>query len=302
MKNLFLIPLFIGSFVFPTVSQQSNSITRNVIEDQQTHASPSQTNKPSFTEYPLNTVEKAPDMNEDTDRGMNAPSLRVYLPSPGKATGSMVIALPGGGYSNLALFHEGYDWAPFYLDKGIAFGVLKYRMPQTDHTIPFADVKAAFDLVKAHATVWKINPKNIGIMGASAGGHLASTYATHTEGEDKPAFQILLYPVISMDTTFTHAGSRRNLLGEKPSAELVNRFSNEKRVDGTTPPAFVIFAADDKVVPPTNGFRYVEALTEHKVPVTFLLYPTGGHGFGNRDSFLYKDQFMQELSKWLQEL
>lgn len=302
MKNLFLIPLFIGSFVFPAISQQSNSNTRNVIEDQQTHASPSQTNKPSFTEYPLNTVEKAPDMNEDTDRGMNAPSLRVYFPSPEKATGSMVIALPGGGYSNLALFHEGYDWAPFYLDKGIAFGVLKYRMPQTDYTIPFADVKAAFDQVKEHATVWKINPKNIGIMGASAGGHLASTYATHTEGEDKPAFQILLYPVISMDTTFTHAGSRRNLLGEKPSAELVNRFSNEKRVDGTTPPAFVIFAADDKIVPPTNGFRYVEALTEHKVPVTFLLYPTGGHGFGNRDSFLYKDQFMQELSKWLHEL
>jgi len=229
MKNLFLIPLFIGSFVFPAISQQSNSNTRNVIEDQQTHASPSQTNKPSFTEYPLNTVEKAPDMNEDTDRGMNAPSLRVYFPSPEKATGSMVIALPGGGYSNLALFHEGYDWAPFYLDKGIAFGVLKYRMPQTDYTIPFADVKAAFDQVKEHATVWKINPKNIGIMGASAGGHLASTYATHTEGEDKPAFQILLYPVISMDTTFTHAGSRRNLLGEKPSDRIGEQILQRKK-------------------------------------------------------------------------
>lgn len=241
-------------------------------------------------------------MNEEANKGMNAPSLRVYLPSSEKAAGRMVIALPGGGYSNLALFHEGYDWASFFLEKGIAFGVLKYRMPQTDYTVPFADVKAAFGLVKVHATKWKINPQDIGIMGSSAGGHLASTYATHTDGEDKPAFQILLYPVITMDAAFTHAGSRRNLLGENPSAELVNRFSNEKRVDKTTPPAFVIFGADDKVVPPANGFRYVEALTKHKVPVTFLLYPTGGHGFGNRNSFLYKDQFMEELTKWLKNL
>lgn len=289
MKHLILIPLLIGSFLSTAVSQQSNTII-------------AAESGPDFTEYPLNTVKEAPDMNEDAGRGMNAPSLRIYLPSPEKATGRMVIALPGGGYSGLALFHEGYDWASFFLDKGIAFGVLKYRMPQTDYTVPFTDVKAAFELVKAHATTWKINPQDIGIMGSSAGGHLASTYATHTVGKEKPAFQILLYPVITMDTTFTHAGSRRNLLGENPSAELVNRFSNEKRVDKTTPPAFVIFAADDKVVPPANGFRYVEALTDYKVPVTFLLYPTGGHGFGNRDSFLYKEQFMQELSKWLQEL
>ncbi len=289
MKHLFLIVLLIGSFLFTAVSQQRNTIiaARSVSD---------------FTEYPLNTVKKAPDMNEDARKGMDAPSLRVYFPSSEKATGRMVIALPGGGYSHLALFHEGYDWAPFFLSKGIAFAVLKYRMPQTDYTIPFADVKAAFDLVKAQATIWKINPQDIGIMGSSAGGHLASTYATHTEGQEKPAFQILLYPVITMDTTFTHAGSRRNLLGENPSTDLVNRFSNEKRVDRATPPSFVIFAADDKVVPPSNGFRYVEALTDHKVPVTFLLYPTGGHGFGNRDSFLYKDQFMEELTKWLKNL
>lgn len=302
MKHLVLTALFIGCFLFTTVSLQSNSISQDVREDSQSNVLLSQTNNPSFTEYPLNTVKKAPDMNEEASRGMNAPSLRVYLPSPEKATGSMVIALPGGGYSNLALFHEGYDWAPFFLEKGIAFGVLKYRMPQTDYTVPFADVKAAFDLAKAHAAAWKIDPKDIGIMGSSAGGHLASTYATHTEGEDKPAFQILLYPVITMDATFTHAGSRRNLLGENPSTELENRFSNEKRVDKATPPAFVIFAADDKVVPPTNGLRYVEALIANKVPVTFLLYPTGGHGFGNRDSFLYKDQFIEELTKWLKNL
>lgn len=258
--------------------------------------------KPAFAEYPLNTVKDFPAINEDENRGLNAPSLRVYLPSPEKATGRMVIVLPGGGYSHLAVFHEGYDWANFFLSKGIALGVLKYRMPQTDYTIPFADVKVAFDLAKEKATGWSVNPLDIGIMGSSAGGHLASTYATHTAKEDKPAFQILLYPVVTMDESFTHGGSRMNLLGEDPSQKLIDRFSNEKRVDSSTPPAFIIFAADDKVVPPANGFRYAEALTVNNIPVTFLLYPTSGHGFGNRDSFLYKEQFMQELSKWLKEL
>ena len=223
----------------------------------------------------------------------------VYLPDRDKATGRMVIALPGGGYSGLAMFHEGFDWAEWFLSKGIAFGVLKYRMPAGDHTIPFSDVQAAFTLAKEHAAEWNVHTGDIGIMGSSAGGHLASTYATHAKAGDKPAFQILLYPVITMDASFTHAGSRMNLLGENPSQELTDRFSNEKRVDASTPPAFIIFAADDKVVPPANGFRYAEALTRHGVPVTFLLYLTGGHGFGNRESFSYKAQFMEELTQWL---
>lgn len=281
MKQIFIISLLLGSFITTTISQEFNNI-------------------PDYTEYTLNTVIETPAINEDESRGINAPSLRVYLPSPEKATGKMVIALPGGGYSGLAVFHEGYDWSQFFLSRGIALGVLKYRMPQGDNTIPYSDVKAAFDLVKMNAMEWSINPEDIGIMGSSAGGHLASTFATHTYAEDKPAFQILLYPVITMDTTFTHRGSRNNLIGENPTQEKVDRFSNEKRVDKLTPPAFIIFAADDKVVPPLNGLRYIEALIDHNVPVTFLLYPTGGHGFGNYDTFLYKEQFMLELSKWLE--
>lgn len=253
-----------------------------------------------WTEYPLNTVKNIPAMDSDVSKGMLAPTLRVYLPEPAKATGRMVIALPGGGYQGLAVFHEGFDWAPYFLSKGIAFAVLKYRMPKGDRTVPFADVKSAFDLVKQHAPEWKVNTNDIGIMGSSAGGHLASTFATHTKDADRPAFQILLYPVITMDPSFTHAGSRRNLLGENPSQEISDQYSNEKRVTEKTPGAFIIFAADDKVVPPANGFRYAEALQQNNVPVTFLLYPTGGHGFGNRDSFMYKSQFMQELSKWLE--
>lgn len=267
MKQFILISLFLCLFITNMTSQE----------------------QPSYKEFTLNVA-------NDTS------SLRVYLPSPEESTGRMVIALPGGGYSNLALFHEGFDWAPFFLNKGIAFGVLIYRMPKGDHTIPYSDVKAAFDLVNVNSEEWQINPEDIGIMGSSAGGHLASTYATHTTKDDKPAFQILLYPVITMDASYTHMGSRNNLLGENVSQELVDRFSNEKRVDESTPPAFIIFAADDKSVPAKNGLSYTEALIENDVPVTFLLYPTGGHGFGNYDTFKYLDQFTQELSVWLDNL
>ena len=260
------------------------------------------TQEPVFTEYPLNTVKEIPAAYEDQKMGLTAPSLRIYLPEAEKATGRMVIALPGGGYRNLMMTYEGYDWAEYFLSKGIAFGVLKYRMPAGDHTLPYADVQAAFKLVREHATEWKVSPEEIGIMGSSAGGHLASTFATHAPAVDKPAFQILLYPVITMDQALTHPGSRRNLLGEKPSQELTDRFSNELRVDGDTPPAFIIFAADDKIVPPANGLHFAEAMVRHKRPITFLLYPSGDHGFGNRESFAYKQQFFLELDRWLEGL
>ena len=260
------------------------------------------TREQHYSEFPLSTVKEIPAADEDPKKGLTAPSLRIYLPAAEKATGRMVIALPGGGYSGLAMFHEGFDWAEYFLSKGIAFGVLKYRMPQGDHTLPFADVEAAFNLVREHAAEWKVSAEEIGIMGSSAGGHLASTFATHAPAAEKPAFHILLYPVITMDPALTHGGSRRNLLGENPTEEMTHRFSNELRVDGDTPPAFIIFAADDKVVPPANGLRYAEAMTRHNRPVTFLLYPTGGHGFGNRNSFAYKRPFFLELDRWLEGL
>ena len=308
MKHLNLFLFFLIASVTSLTAQEThiifigNSITQGVIlKDLQAH--------PAFQEFALPatktdaaaTSEMAA-VDADERRGLPSPSLRVYLPDRDKATGRMVIALPGGGYSGLAMFHEGFDWAEWFLSKGIAYGVLKYRMPAGDHTIPFSDVQAAFALVKEHASEWNVQTGDIGIMGSSAGGHLASTYATHTKAEDKPAFQILLYPVITMDASFTHAGSRRNLLGEHPTVEMTNRFSNELRVDGDTPPAFIIFAADDKTVPPANGLRYAEAMTRYRRPVTFLMYPTGGHGFGNRESFAYKRQFLLELSCWLEEL
>ena len=252
-----------------------------------------------WTEYPLNNIKYIPGKESSLETGMPSPSLRVYLADSSKATGRMVIALPGGGYQQLAVFHEGFDWAPYFLSRGISFAVLKYRMPQGDPTIPFTDVKAAFDFVKEHSEKWNINTADIGIMGSSAGGHLASTYATHTKGSDKPAFQILLYPVITMDSNFTHLGSRKNLLGNNPPKELVDQYSSEKRVTKETPRAFVIFAEDDNVVAPQNGFLFVEALQQNNIPMTFLLYPTGGHGFGYRKTYSYNSLFMSELSNWL---
>jgi len=228
------------------------------------------------------------------------PDITVYRAE--NPNGMAVIMCPGGGYARLAMNHEGHDMAPWFNTQGITYVVLKYRMPNGHKEVPFSDVEQAIRLVRQHAAEWNINPAKVGIMGASAGGHLASTLATHTTGADRPAYQILLYPVITMDKTFTHAGSRKNLIGEDPSPELTSKYSNDKQVTGETPPAFVIFAADDKVVPPQNGFRYVEALQRNNVPVTFLLYPAGGHGFGYRESYSYHSLFLSELSKWLEGL
>ena len=298
MKRFYSFLFVLLSATIAIFSQQTNivfignSISQGVLQDNPPKKAP------AFTEYALPTVDVTP--TTDPQKGMDAPSLRVFLPNPDGATGRMVIVLPGGGYQGLALFHEGYDWAPYFLSKGIAVGVLKYRMSHGDRTLPYADVKAAFDFVKQHAVAWHIDPAQIGIMGASAGGHLASTYATHTKGADLPAFQILMYPVITMEASFTYAGSRKNLLGDEPTQEVVELYSNEKQVSDDTPRTFMIFAADDSGVPPLNGLRYAEALCRHKVPVTFVLYSTGEHGFGCRDSFPYKRQFLDELSAWLQ--
>ncbi len=135
------------------------------------------------------------------------PSLRVFLPAPELATGRAVVACPGGGYSHLAFEHEGCDWAPYFNKQGIALIVLKYRMPNGDRTLPISDAEAAMKLVRDSANVWNLNPNDIGIMGSSAGGHLASTIATHAKPELRPNFQILFYPVITMDKSYTHRGS-----------------------------------------------------------------------------------------------
>ena len=223
----------------------------------------------------------------------------VYLPEKATATGRAVVICPGGGYSHLAMNHEGHDWAPFFNNMGIAAIVLKYRMPEGNHEVPVADAEEAMRLVRRNAKNWNIDPTDIGIMGSSAGGHLASTVATHATGDAMPAFQILFYPVITMMPDITHKGSHDNFLGHKPKKRLQQEYSNDLHVSRVTPRAFIALSDNDQSVLPANGVNYYVELYRHDVPASLHVYPKGGHGWGNRDSFAYHNEMQLELKAWL---
>ena len=206
----------------------------------------------------------------------------VFLPDAKRATGRAVVVCPGGGYGHLALI------------------VLKYRMPHGRYEVPVSDAEEALRLVRRQAKSWHIDPQQVGIMGFSAGGHLASTIATHAVGDAKPDFQILFYPVITMDPSYTHRGSHDNLLGKAPKKKLERQYSNEQQVTRVTPRAFIALSDDDRVVLPQNGVNYYLECDRHDVAASLHVYPTGGHGWGHRDSFPYHLEMMQELKTWLQ--
>ena len=230
--------------------------------------------------------------------------MTVYLPDAKKATGRAVVCCPGGGYTHLAMDHEGHQWATFFNNQGIALIVLKYRMPHGNPMVPISDVEQAIKTVRRNAVEWHIDRTQIGIMGFSAGGHLASTIATRSTGEAAPNFQILFYPVITMDPAFTHKGSHDNLLGTDHSKKEMRRleadYSNDLQVNRTTPRAFIALSDDDKAVPAANGFSYYEYLYKHDVPASIHIYPSGGHGWGYRESFAYHYQMIFELKGWLE--
>jgi acetyl esterase/lipase len=216
-----------------------------------------------------------------------------------KATGRAIVCCPGGGYTHLAMQHEGFEWAPFFNEQGIALIVLKYRMPHGNYTVPAEDAEEAMRLVRRNAEAWHINPNDVGIMGFSAGGHLASTVATHATSDAMPNFQILFYPVISMEQGITHQGSRDNLLGKSPKQKLVNEYCNEQHITKNSPRCFLALAYDDRAVPPANSLNYYEQLNAHGVSTSMHIYPSGGHGFGIRQSFTYHFEMMLELKAWL---
>ncbi len=229
-------------------------------------------------------------------------SLTVFRAQEDKANGKSVIIIPGGGYAYVSGGYEGADWAPFYRDLGFTAAVLRYNLPGGNPDIPVNDGKAALKYLRDNAENLLLNPKQVGVMGFSAGGHLASTLATHLRGDEVPAFQVLYYPVITMDKNNTHAGSREQLLGTNPSTEMVNLYSNEKQVTSETPPAYICWASDDATVKPTNSLKYKRALSDAGIPVTTKVFSKGGHGFGFDTSYVYHRQMLQDLTNWLEKL
>lgn len=229
----------------------------------------------------------------------------VCLPDSDKATGRAVVVCPGGGYEGLAMENEGTNWIPFFTDRGIACMILTYRMPHGDLTIPVSDAEKAITTVRDSAEVWNINPYDVGIMGSSAGGHLASTLATHAPMKARPDFQILFYPVITMDENRTHAGSVRSFLGEKRhDRKYVELYSNELQVRRhVTPPALILLATDDTLVPPVpNGVAYFAALRNADIPAAMYAYAEGEHGFGSQTNFVYHKQLLEDITSWLDHL
>lgn len=224
-----------------------------------------------------------------------------YLPAI--PSGKAIVGCPGGGYSGLSMQNEGHNWAEYFNKQGIAYFVLTYRMPNGDRTIPMGDAQKAIRTVRDSACVWSINPYDVGIMGFSAGGHLASTVSTHSEFYERPNFSILFYPVISMDEKVTHKGSCVNFLGKEgqKDKELVRWFSNQNAVQAhLTPPAIILTANDDRTVPPvTNGVAYYSAMRQRGNDCALYIYPTGGHGFGFRSTFTYHEQMLNDLTTWL---
>ncbi|MFC5284155.1 alpha/beta hydrolase [Pedobacter alpinus] len=243
---------------------------------------------------------------------VSEPKLIAYFAD--KPNGTAVIICPGGGYKILAISHEGYQIAQEFNKRGITAFVLKYRLPSDDIMLDkkigtLQDAQQAIKVVRDNASKWQLNPAKIGIMGFSAGGHLASTLSTHflkslIENPNninlRPDFSVLGYPVVTMDS-FTHQGSKNNLLGNHPTEADIIAFSNELQVNSNTPPAFLFHANDDKTVPSENSVNYMLALKKSNVPVEAHFYKGGGHGFGLENKTTNEEWFVSMLT-WLKSI
>ena len=244
----------------------------------------------------------------------HSPSLLVFLPEK-QGNGSAVMICPGGGYGRLAIAKEGTDIAKWMNERGMAAFVLNYRCGGgvNQNPAPLDDALRGMQLIRSHAKEWNIDPAKVGVMGFSAGGHLASTVSTLSkEGNpqaadlverlsSRPNFSVLVYPVISMEKGLTHGGSRRNLLGKNPEPALVERMTTFRQVTKKTPPTFLVHASDDRSVPVGNSLRYYEALVAAKVPAELHAFEQGGHGFGMLLGNRTTDHWPELLERWLQK-
>jgi acetyl esterase/lipase/outer membrane protein assembly factor BamB len=247
------------------------------------------------------------------DRITRSPAITPFLPEEDRRGGAAVVICPGGGYAGLAMEKEGLEVARWMQDRGIAGVVLRYRCGggKNQQPVPLQDAQRAIRTVRASAKQWGVDPHRVGILGFSAGGHLASTAATMFDDGDanaddavdrqssRPDFAVLVYPVISMVGPAAHGGSRRNLLGDNASDELAAKWSSDQRVTDKTPPTFLVHASDDGGVPVKNSLLFYEALVAHKVPAELHVYEVGGHGFGMLRGDRPADKWPEQLEPWL---
>lgn len=241
------------------------------------------------------------------------PTLTYYPAAPGRASGTAVIVCPGGGYEFLAFNHEGGNYAKWLSGLGVAAFVLKYRLSDFGHPAPLQDVLRAIRIVRAHAADYGVAPERIGVIGSSAGGHLAASAATLYDDpagrtgapldavSARPDFLMLMYPVITLMPPYAHAGSRHALLGATPAPELVKAMSLETRVTPQTPPTFLVHAQDDGAVPVDNSIMFFQALTRAHVPAEMHIYEHGGHGFGMTHDHGDTSLWPQRAEEWLRE-
>ena len=242
---------------------------------------------------------------------VSEPSITMYSPAVDRPNGTAVIICPGGGYGNLSVEREGVQYANWLSTLGVRSFVLKYRLAEFGHPAPLQDVLRAVRLVRSRAAEWKINPERIGVMGSSAGGHLAASAGTlfdHADGKTgaaldgekaRPDFLILMYPVISMKDPTAHGGSRKNLLGEKPTAEQLKLMSLEEQVTGNTPPTLLIHTQEDTAVPVENSIVFYQALTRANVPAEMYLFEKGAHGMGRRAGLGTSSEWHKRAEEWL---
>jgi len=252
-------------------------------------------------------------------QNVQEPTLEIYLPTKKSATGQAVVICPGGGYRGLAYDWEGTDIAKWFNSKGIAAFVLKYRLPQSNSIIsgrkaPLQDAQRAIRMVRYNSEKWNISSNQIGIMGFSAGGHLASTLGTHYNEVEypiqstidslsaRPDFMALIYPVITMKDPYTHEGSRNNLLGENPDQKVIEYYSNELHVSKNTPPTFMVHTTDDEVVSVMNSILFYQALAKEEIYTEMHIYPKGVHGFALANGQGNLETWSDRLSDWIKSL
>lgn len=228
--------------------------------------------------------------------------LYVFEADPAKATGQAIVICPGGGYAVVCMSYEGVEMAKWLVSQGITCGVLKYRMPNGHKEVPLEDAVEALRIMRRNAADLRIDPAKVGIMGFSAGGHLAAYTSNFAPEGEKPAFSILFYPVITGEDGLCHKGSFDNLLGADATAAQRAEYSLETRVTRSTPPALLLLSDHDTVVPPISSTRYYNALKKHGIKASMHIYPEGWHGWGISPDFPYREAWQASLLDWLKTL